>query len=94
MLKLFALTGSKDNQPELFRGRALLDVLPFLREHHAGLGSYKLGTMAQHFLGENKEDLDFWMLARLAHSNDPEEQRIAAIYCLKVSCRSFTQAKA
>jgi len=68
-------------------GRIFLDMLYFVRKEYPelkGPGITTLGAVANHFLGQAKEDVAIHMMSRL-QNGDENSRRDLAIYCLKVA---------
>lgn len=64
-------------------GRLYLDVLDFMRKIEKYQGEKTLGSVSQHYLNDEKEDLPYDKIT--SHQNGPNATRQQlAIYCLKV----------
>ncbi|KAI8142583.1 ribonuclease H-like domain-containing protein [Fennellomyces sp. T-0311] len=93
-LKGFAYFGRKKRQKvkvtdtEPYRvlfvsGRTLVDLYNVIRKAHK-LPSYKLNAVSLHFLGKQKEDVDYQEIPYLQRTSSKTRQRLAK-YCLKDS---------
>ena len=72
------------NPDDLFpvHGRVVLDVLTVMRREHK-LSSYSLNSVAEHFLGEKKDDVPHSQISAL-HAGSAQDRAVLAKYCLKV----------
>jgi len=78
--KAYGTTKSKDIN---ISGRIQMDLLPIIRRDHK-LRSYSLNSVSFHFLGSQKEDVDYSIIGDLQNGNEETRRRLAA-YCLKDS---------
>jgi len=62
-------------------GRAVQDLLIYIRREHK-LESYKLNAVSDHFLKDNKIDLDHKLLFKY-YETGPKERSLIAEYCVK-----------
>ena len=62
-------------------GRVVLDVMKVIQRDHK-LDSYKLNSVASHFLGENKHDVSPQDIFRLWRGNS-NDRRVVADYCIQ-----------
>jgi DNA polymerase delta subunit 1 len=75
--------GTRDNYEFVCEGRITYDTLLFmLRGQMQKLGSYTLNAVAKHFLGDQKVDLPYHMIAPL-HNGSDADRAYLSWYCLK-----------
>ncbi|AMD21716.1 HFL140Wp [Eremothecium sinecaudum] len=73
--------GTRESKSININGRLQLDLLQFVRREYQ-LRSYTLNSVSAHFLGEQKEDVHYSIIATL-YKGDSETRRRLAVYCLK-----------
>jgi DNA polymerase delta subunit 1 len=73
--------GTRETKEINLEGRIQFDMLQFIIREYK-LRSYTLNSVAAHFLGEQKEDVHYSIIAQL-HQEDEYARRRLAIYCIK-----------
>ncbi|KAI6232728.1 DNA polymerase [Aphelenchoides fujianensis] len=73
--------GSRVYQQVRLNGRIVLDVYWVIRKEYP-LRSHTLNNVSYHFLGEQKEEVEYKNIVRL-HEGGPDDRRRLALYCLK-----------
>lgn len=63
-------------------GIAQIDLLPYIRREYK-LSSYKLGSVSNHFIQDNKDDIDYLMIRDLFHEGTPEGIAKIGKYCVQ-----------
>lgn len=73
-----------NNEWKTFETHGILqvDLLTVVRKEHK-LESYKLDSVAEHFLGEHKIDLNIHDMFGMYDSGDPEQRQKIAEYCVR-----------
>ncbi|KAF0987519.1 hypothetical protein HZS_1477, partial [Henneguya salminicola] len=75
--------GKRENKSVNISGRLQLDVFQILIREHK-LRSYTLNNVSFHFLGEQKEDVQYSIINDLQNGDEHTRRRLA-VYCLKDS---------
>ncbi|OZC07811.1 DNA polymerase [Onchocerca flexuosa] len=73
--------GNRTNKVTNVEGRVVFDVIQVILRDYK-LRSYSLNSVSYHFLCEQKEDVDYSMIADLQNGNAFTRRRLA-IYCMK-----------
>uniref|UniRef100_A0A915CHF5 DNA polymerase n=1 Tax=Parascaris univalens TaxID=6257 RepID=A0A915CHF5_PARUN len=73
--------GNRTNKYTSLEGRVIFDVMQVILRDYK-LRSYSLNSVSYHFLGEQKEDVDYPIIADLQNGG-PLTRRRLAIYCMK-----------
>lgn len=73
--------GNREYTEVTMEGRVVMDCLVVMQRDYK-LRSYSLNSVAQHFLGEQKEDVHHSIIADLQLGNEETRRRLA-VYCLK-----------
>ncbi|CUG86363.1 DNA polymerase delta, putative [Bodo saltans] len=73
--------GNREYTEVVVEGRVILDCMVVIQRDYK-LRSYSLNSVAQHFLGEQKEDVHHSIISDLQEGNDETRRRLA-VYCLK-----------
>uniref|UniRef100_F1KQZ5 DNA polymerase n=1 Tax=Ascaris suum TaxID=6253 RepID=F1KQZ5_ASCSU len=73
--------GNRTNKYTSMEGRVIFDVMQVVLRDYK-LRSYSLNSVSYHFLGEQKEDVDYSLIADLQNGT-PLTRRRLAVYCMK-----------
>lgn len=73
--------GNREYTEVIVEGRVIMDCMVVIQRDYK-LRSYSLNSVAQHFLGEQKEDVHHSIISDLQEGNDETRRRLA-VYCLK-----------
>lgn len=73
--------GTHESRSFSMHGRVVLDMLQLITRDHK-LRSYSLNSVSAEFLGQQKEDVHYSIIADLQRGNEQTRRRLA-VYCLK-----------
>ncbi|VDM39048.1 unnamed protein product [Toxocara canis] len=73
--------GNRTNKYTNMEGRVCFDVMQVILRDYK-LRSYSLNSVSYYFLGEQKEDVDYTLIADLQNGNSLTRRRLA-VYCMK-----------
>jgi DNA polymerase delta subunit 1 len=73
--------GTRESKETTINGRVVFDILQVMQRDYK-LRAYSLNAVSEHFLGEQKEDVHYSIIAELYHGS-PDDRRRLAVYCVK-----------